>query len=483
MSENNEKSLPDVLLRTPRHVHLLGICGVGMVGLARLFISAGAHVTGSDQAVYPPMSLLIEEMGIKTSEGYSPDNLSPRPDLAIVGNVIRAQNPEAQALINERIPYTSYPGALRNYFLHDKVRIVVTGTHGKTTLTSMISWILFDQGLEPGFLVGGVPGNFGFSSRLGSGRFFVLEGDEYDTAYFDKNPKFLQYEPDVAVITSIEFDHADIYSDVEQIKGQFSKMVDMMSDGGTVIACSDYTSVLDIIHACKPEVQYYGSGHDPEWSLSELNDSDNGLFIKIQRHGQPLCQGMIPIFGVHNALNTLAAVATVSKLGISPDRALKSMESFKGVQRRQQVYELSNSMTLIDDFAHHPTAVKLTCEAVKSRFPGKRLISIFEPRTNTSRRSIFQKDYVTSFLSSDLVILRNAPFRNGDNESDMFDSEKLACDLRMAGKDACSFADAGEIFNHLMETVRADDVLLLMSNGNFEGLRSNLLNRLNGVKQ
>ena len=467
----------------PRHVHLVGICGVGMVGLARLFMSAGLHVTGSDQAIYPPMSLLIEEMGIETSEGYKPENLCPRPDLAIVGNVIRAENPEAKELITRGIPFTSFPAAIRKFFLNDKVRIVVTGTHGKTTLTSMISWILYDQGFDPGFFVGGIPENFGYGSRLGNGRFFVLEGDEYDTAYFDKGPKFLHYSPDIAVITSIEFDHADIYKDVDHIKSQFSRMLDEMSDDAEVIACSDYPDILDVTHGARQEIQYYGSGHGHQWSLSHLTDSHEGIFFRVDRFGKPVCEGMAPVFGAHNALNTLAAVAVVTKLGIAPDKALKSMESFRGVRRRQQVCELSNSITLIDDFAHHPTAVKLTCEAVKSRFPRRRLVSIFEPRTNTSRRSIFQNDYVTSFLSSDLVILRNAPLKSGDDESDVFDSERLALDLRMAGKTAFAFEDAEQIFKHLTKTVKKDDVLLLMSNGNFEGLKSSLLNRWNGAEQ
>lgn len=455
---------------------------MGMVGLARLFMCSGAMVTGSDQAVFPPMSLLLRDMGISIKEGYKPENLHPRPDLAIVGNVIRSDNAEVRALMDANVPYTSMAGALETYFLQDKTSIVVSGTHGKTTLTSMVSWILYDQGLDPGFFVGGIPNNFDFSSRLGQGNFIVIEGDEYDTAYFDKTPKFLHYHPDIAIITSIEFDHADIYRDLDQIKLQFSKLVDSVPGDGAVIACSDYEAIHDVTRSARQNVVYYGLGNDSEWSLAETYPRPDGLFLKIARNGKVLCEGTAPVFGVHNALNTLAAVAAVTQIGIAPEKALKSMEGFRGVQRRQQVYELTHGITLIDDFAHHPTEVRFTCEAVKSRFPDRRLICVFEPRTNTSRRSIFQKDYVASFLSADLVILRNAPVRSGDDEFDVFDSGRLASDLAGVGKTAQAFSNAEDILSHLLNTLGNDDVILLMSNGNFEGLRSSLVDRLNGVK-
>ncbi len=480
-NENNlQLTAPDGV---PSHVHMLGICGVGMVGLARLFLSAGSSVTGTDQSVYPPMSLQIREMGIDIREGYKPENLQPGPDLAIVGNVIRSENPEAMELARLGIPFTSMAGALENYFLKDKIRIVATGTHGKTTCTSMISWILFDQGLDPSFFVGGIPRNFDCSSRLGNGRFFVIEGDEYDTAYFDKNPKFLHYRPDIAVITSVEFDHADIYRDVDQIKLQFSRLADIVPEKGTIIACSDYQNIRDVTQFSHAQVDYYGAGNDCKWSLGELSHLHEGVFIQIRKYGKTVCEGTVPVFGVHNAMNTLASVAVAAKLGVDPVKAMDSMGKFRGVRRRQQVYDVADDITLIDDFAHHPTEVRLTCEAVKARFPDRRLVCVFEPRTNTSRRSFFQKDYVTSFLSADLVILRDAAVRNVDKDFDIFDSSKLAADLKAAGKQAHAFADAGEILNHLSNVLVRKDVALIMSNGNFEGLLSGLIDLLNGVKK
>ncbi len=465
----------------PRHVHLLGICGVGMVGLARLFQSAGSKVTGSDQTVYPPMSDLLQEMGVQIMEGYRPENLLARPDLAIVGNVIRSTNPEAQALSRLNIPYTSMAGALESFFLKDRTRVVIAGTHGKTTLTSMISWILFDQGMDPGFFVGGIPGNFGFNSRLGHGRCFVVEGDEYDTAYFDKAPKFLHYIPDVAVITSVEFDHADIYSDLAQIKSQFHKFVSIIPKSGSLIASSDYSAVRAVTRLAECGVHYYGENNNPEWSLGPLNHHPDGLALEIRKSGKSVAKGKISVPGVHNALNALAAVAAVWALGVSPDVAIRSLENFQGVMRRQQIYEHQSGITLIDDFAHHPTAVRLTCDAIKARYPDRRVIAVFEPRTNTSRRSIFQKEYATSFSAADVIVLREPHLVGNHCDSDVFDSQKLSCDLRLGGKCAEAFGNADQILDYLVSIMVSGDVALIMSNGNFEGLRLRLLNRLDEV--
>lgn len=481
MKDNNIQSPDDFLPVNPVHVHLLGICGVGMVGLARLFMSLGAHVTGSDQAFYPPMSDLLSDMGVQIMEGYKPENLSQRPDLAVVGNVIRSVNPEAKELSHQGIPHTSMAGALRNYFLKDKISVVVTGTHGKTTLTSMIAWILYDQGLDPSFFVGGIPTNFGCNSRLGQGQLFVIEGDEYDTAYFDKTPKFLHYMAKVVVLTSIEFDHADIYNDIDQIKSQFVKLLSSVPSDGAVVACSDYKSVLDVIGAAKCAVHSYGSGNDSEWSFQALREQGAGLTIEIMAKGAQLITGTLPILGAHNALNALAAIATASRLGVAPDRAMNSLSKFLGVQRRQQIYGHTSGITVIDDFAHHPTAVRLTCDAIKSRYPDKRVIAVFEPRTNTSRRSVFQKDYATSFVGADLVILREPPTGKNDNPLDLFDSGKLADDLGLAGQKAVAFRNADQILDYLMDILQTGDIVLLMSNGNFEGLRSRLLKKLDEV--
>lgn len=480
MMENNGTNLQDALPANPTHVHLLGIAGVGMVGLARLFLTAGARVTGSDQAVYPPMSDLLEQMGIELMEGYGPKNLLSKPDLAVVGNVIRSDNPEAHELTRRSIPYTSMAGALERYFLDGMTRVVVCGTHGKTTLTSMISWILFDQGLDPSFFIGGIANNFGYNSRLGKGGVFVVEGDEYDTAYFDKIPKFLHYSPDIAIVTSIEFDHADIYRDLNQIKSQFESLLRKMPAEATLIACSDYAAVGEVLTSCACETQSYGLADSTEWSIANLCDHASGLSFEILRNGESQCKGTLPVFGVHNALNTLAAISAVSKLGITPEKAMKSMESFSGVQRRQQIYEHPAGVTIIDDFAHHPTAARVTCQAIRSRYPDRRLIAIFEPRTNTSRRSVFQKDYATSFLTADLILLREPPAGKSDQGQEMFDSFRLAEDIRSVGKSAEAFGNAQQILDHLMNVVESGDVVLIMSNGNFEGLRSSLINRLDG---
>lgn len=480
MSVHSVKKSDKPLPLNPSHVHLLGACGVGMVGLARLFLESGAQVTGSDQSVYPPMSDVLNDLGIKIVEGYHPKNLSELPELAIIGNVIRPENPEAREVIRLGMPYTSMAGALENYFLNGKKRLVVSGTHGKTTLTSMIAWILYDQGLDPGFFVGGIPTNFGFSSRLGRGNYFVIEGDEYDTAFFDKTPKFLHYRADLAIVSSIEFDHADIYQSIDQIKSQFLAFLSAMPAQGIVIACSDYETVRNVAEFSGRQTQHYGLKDGAEWTVRILEQRPNGLTVGIYLHDHFVCQGELPFVGTHNALNCLAAITTVSNLGLEPETAIKSMEKFRGVQRRQQIYEHESGVTIIDDFAHHPTAVKVTCEAVRSANPGKRVVAVFEPRTNTSRRSIFQRTYVDSFLSADLVVLREPPVGASDNSADLFSSRQLAKDINSRGGRAQAFDNGDQVLDYLLETVRAGDIVLIMSNGNFEGVRSRLLNQLGG---
>jgi UDP-N-acetylmuramate: L-alanyl-gamma-D-glutamyl-meso-diaminopimelate ligase len=473
----NQESLCDCpMFDAPAKVHLLGICGTGMASLAGMFHSRGYRVSGSDQGIYPPMSDYLQSLGIDIMVGYSPDNLAHKPDLAIVGNVIRKTNPEAQALENSSIPFASFPCALIRYFASDKVRIVVAGTHGKTTLSSMIAWILFDCGLDPGFMIGGMPLNFNRNFRLGNGRHFVIEGDEYDTAYFDKQPKFLHYAPDIAVITSCEFDHADIYRDIDQIKAQFVKFAGLLKNDGLILAESEDANVREITRNARSAVQTYGRSTSAGWSIAGTVNS-HGLKSVISHSGYK-ATAVLPLIGAQNLDNAAAAIAAAVKVGISPERAMEALSRFRGVKRRQELLSDLSGILVYDDFAHHPTAVKLTCEGMKTRFPDRRLIAVFEPRTNTSRRAIFQNDYAGAFDAADVVVLREPSGIENLPESDRFSSSKLADDLNKMAKTAFAFNNTDAILDFLVKWVKSPDVALIMSNGNFDNLARRLIREL-----
>jgi UDP-N-acetylmuramate: L-alanyl-gamma-D-glutamyl-meso-diaminopimelate ligase len=473
---NNNGEVPQ--LKSGAHVHLMGICGTGMGSLAGMFHSKGFRVTGSDQAVYPPMSDFLKELGIPVLEGYRASNLTPKPDLVVVGNVIRRTNPEAMELEKSGVPYASMPVALTQYFAESKRRIVVTGTHGKTTVSAMIAWILFKAGLDPGFMIGGLPRNFSQNHRIGDGSFFVIEGDEYDTAYFDKQPKFLHYCPDIAVVTSCEFDHADIYEDLESIKAQFKTLVSLIPVDGHVIAAGGQQAVSEIAAASKARVSSYGSDPNMDWSVKLLQLAPNGISVTISNEGFEVATGTLPVIGYHNILNAVAAVAAGTKVGVAPQIALDALGLFQGVKRRQEIIGSLGGLTIIDDFAPHPTAVDVTCSGLKAQFPDSRLVAVFEPRTNTSRRAIFQQQYVSAFGSADLVLVRNPRDVENIPETERFDSKRLAEDLKSLGKCAQAFGTTDAILHFLSANIQSGDVVLIMSNGSFDNLGRNLLARV-----
>lgn len=475
LRHNTDNSIPNRVPDNPKHVHLMGICGTGMAALAGMFRESGCTVTGTDEKTYPPMSDHLAALGICVTEGYSGANLFPKPDLVVVGNVIRQTNPEAQALESSGIAFTSMPEALMHYFLGDKKRIVVTGTHGKTTVSSMAAWILYRGGLDPSFLIGGLPLNFGANYRLGNGPVCVVEGDEYDTAYFDKTPKFLHYAPDVAIVTSCEFDHGDIYSDIDEIKSQFRNFCKMVSPMGTIIACFDDPNVPDLVKGADARVETYGQDPSSHWRpIPESSNSPEKIYTSILNRGEVVAKGLLPITGFHNVLNATSAIAAASAIGVSPQAAMDALAEFRGVTRRQQFLGDFNGTILIDDFAHHPTAVRETCSGVRMRFPDRRLVAIFEPRSNTSRRAFFQDAYPNSFDAADLVIARAPSNCDSIPIGERFDSHKLAADLRAKGKEAFSFSDTDGIMDYCSSGVQRSDVVLIMSNGNFDNLAQRL---------
>ena len=383
------------------HIHLLGICGTGMAALAGILKEQGHRVSGSDEHAYPPMSTYLAGLGIAVQNGYAPENLVPRPDLAVVGNVIRRDNPEAQALLGSDIPRLSLPEALNRFLVGERRSLVVAGTHGKTTTTALIAWLLYALGLDPGFMVGGLTRNFEANYRVGRGPYVVLEGDEYDTAFFDKRPKFVHFRPQVAVLTSIEFDHADIYADLDQVIRAFESFLAQMPADGQVLAWGDAPLVRQVCRGAAAPVAFYGQGPHCHWRLADLAPRAGGLNFTILREGKAWGEFFLPMLGTHNALNGLAALAALAAVGGEPGDLREALAGFQGVHKRQEVVGEFQGVLIVQDFAHHPTAVAVTLAAVRQGYPGRRLLAVFEPRTNTSRRRVFQEPYAAAFKDAE----------------------------------------------------------------------------------
>lgn len=456
----------------------MGICGTGVGALAGMLKQKGYAVSGSDQHVYPPMSDFLASLDIPVMSGYQPANLVPRPDLVIVGNVIRRDNPEALALAEANIHYLSMPQALGHFFLPGKRCLVVCGTHGKTTTSSLLATQLLYTGNEPGFMIGGLVQAFQRNFNLSDGNYFVIEGDEYDTAFFDKGPKFLHYQPDIAIITSIEFDHADIYSDLEAVKASFRKLVAIMPATGTIVANVDDPIVREIIALAPCAVIGYGLSEDAQWTYSSISTGHDHTTFTARQNGTVFTELTSPMPGHHNAMNALAVTAVLDTLGISADACQKSLAKFPGVRRRQEVRGIRHGITVIDDFAHHPTAVKETLAALRAAYRESRLVAIFEPRTNSSRRNIFQTAYTEVFDQADEILIKKPiPLDNFAPEQ-MFSSLQLEGDLQKRHKKATSFDSTEAIIAYLQANARQGDVLVIMSNGGFDDIHNRLLTLL-----
>lgn len=460
------------------HIHIMGICGTGMAALAGMLKSAGYTITGSDKAVYPPMSLFLEEMNIDVCDGYSAENLTPRPDLVIVGNVITRKNPEAIALSKAKIPYLSFPQALAHFFIQAKQSLVVAGTHGKTTTSSLLASCLHRAELDPSFMIGGIVREFDANFRLGQGKHFVSEGDEYDTAFFDKESKFLHYRPDIAIITSLEFDHADIFDDLDAIKRAFKKFVALLPDDGLIVANLDEPNVAEVVANAPCEVQGYGETTTVDWSLTGVKARGGMTDFQVKHKGAAWGRLSVQLPGKHNCLNALAVAAVLHRLGLSVETINHGLSNFGGIKRRQEVRGIIKNITVIDDFAHHPTAVKETIRALKNAYYPQRLITVFEPRTNSSRRSIFQQDYIPCFDDSDLTFIREPVPLDNVAKEELFSAKQLCDDLNARGKHALACPDTETILAQLLPLLQADDVVAILSNGGFDNIHSRILERL-----
>jgi UDP-N-acetylmuramate: L-alanyl-gamma-D-glutamyl-meso-diaminopimelate ligase len=460
------------------HLHLLGICGTGMAALAGILQELGHRVSGSDEQVYPPMSTFLEKLGITVQIGYRPENLNPAPDVVVVGNVIRRENPEAQAVLEKNLPRLSLPEALNHFLVAGRQSIVVAGTHGKTTTTALIAWLLHATGRDPGFMVGGIAKNFQSNYRVGTGPYVVLEGDEYDTAFFDKRPKFLHFQPHLAVLTSVEFDHADIYADLDAVKRSFESFLAQTPPASSILACGDAPSVREVCRQATGNVEYYGLGEEVTWRAAKITPGNGGARFTLVKDGTAWGEFFLPLLGVHNVLNATAALAVLAKTGGGPAELQAALLGFQGVRRRLEKACELQEVLILDDFAHHPTEVAATLAAVRQGYPGRRLLAVFEPRTNTSRRKVFQKPYIAAFAEADLILVREPPDLWKVPEEDRFSSWQLVQDLISGGKKAFYFPDTDHLFHSLCRGLRPRDVVAVMSNGHFDHLVTRLCQAL-----
>jgi UDP-N-acetylmuramate: L-alanyl-gamma-D-glutamyl-meso-diaminopimelate ligase len=462
-----------------RRIHLIGVAGTGMGSFAGMLKAAGYEVTGSDENVYPPMSTQLERWGIDVMTPYRAENLErARPDVVVVGNVVRAVNPEAAATRERGLAHVSFPAALGELFIGRRHGVVVVGTHGKTTTSAMMGALLHHAGRDPSFLVGGVTRDFDSNYRLGDGPHFVVEGDEYDTAYFDKGPKFLHYRPRTAVFTSCELDHADIYRDERHYESAYERFVEILPADGFLAACASYESVLRIARGARCRVETYAVDRPgADWEARDLALSPEGARFALVRRGRALADVLMPVGGAHNVENALGVAATATALGLTPEEIARGLGAFRGVRRRQEVRGAAGGVTVVDDFAHHPRAVRKTLEAVRGAYPGARVLAAFEPRSNTSRRNLHQHDYATPDTwggAAEVFLLRPVP-TDRVPESERLDVDAVVRELSARGTPARAFGTVEEMIPAVAGAAREGDVVVAMSNGAFGGIWGKLL--------
>lgn len=459
-------------------VHIMGICGTAMGALAGMVQDAGYRVTGSDRGVYPPMSDYLAGLGIEVMEGFEAANLAPAPDLVVVGNVVRAVYDEAQALLASDIPYCSFPELFREMFLLDAHAVVVAGTHGKTTTTAVAAQLLDAAGREPGFLVGGIAKNFDRTARAGGGAFFVIEGDEYDTAFFDKGPKFLHYRPRTCILTSVEFDHADIYRDLDHVKESFRKLAALLPEDGVLIVRADDAGAMDVAGDARCPVWPYGPGAEWDGRVIGVDTERGTMTFELLRGGEVLGAYTTSLVGNHNLYNQVAAAAAAIATGLEPGELARGFETFAGIKRRQEIIGEPGGVTVVDDFAHHPTAVLETIGALRTRFGERRLWVVWEPRSATSRRSVFQEAYAGAFDRADQVVVAEPHDTSGIPAAERFSSAKLVGDLLERGVEALTLPDVDQIAHTVATRAHPRDVIAIFSNGGFGGLHGKLLELL-----
>ncbi len=461
-----------------RTIHLIAVCGTGMGALACMLKDLGYQVTGSDQKVYPPMSDFLAQKGVAVCNGFQPENITYGPDLVVVGNAVPKENPEAVKMFEMGLNFCSMPQALNHFVAADKKILLISGTHGKTTTSSILAWLLLSAGFDPSFMIGGILKNFDSNYRLGNGDFVVIESDEYDTAFFDKGPKFMHYNPEITILTSVEFDHADIFTDLRHVVSVFDTFISGLSEDSLLIAFDEDDIINRLLGNAQCRTERYGSQTGADWYLDQITLDPPFTSFDVIKQGNLLNTFKTALPGTHNLCNATAAIAVADRLMIPPQAIVRGLETFEGVKRRQEIRGEKRGITVMDDFAHHPTAVRETIKAVKDLYADRRLVAVFEPRTNSSMRSVFQQDYSLAFDAADVVCIRKPPLLEKIPVDDRFSSEQLVEDLKLRGKHACYFPDTETIIDYLCEIARPGDMMLVMSNGGFDNIHERLLNSL-----
>jgi UDP-N-acetylmuramate: L-alanyl-gamma-D-glutamyl-meso-diaminopimelate ligase len=490
------RSVPTTNVAGRRRIHLIGVCGTAMATLAALLRHRGHEVRGSDQNVYPPMSDFLAAEGITTMSGYSAEHVADAPDLVVVGNAISRGNPELEAVLERKLRYCSLPEAIRDEFLWGARSIVLAGTHGKTTTTSLTGWLLTHAGLDPTVLVGGIALNFGASGsvdgaegssesagsigssyRVGAGPDFVIEGDEYDSAFFDKTAKFLKYVPEVAVIGNIEFDHADIYADLDAVRLAFRRLANLVPRNGLLLLGSDSPDAAALAATAVSPVETFGVAEGSTWRATRIEHRDGVTHFMVGRAGEPFGPFVSPLLGVHNVRNALAAIAVGGRAGISAATLAEGLRAFRGIKRRLETVGVGRGVTVLDDFAHHPTAVHETLAALRTGYPSRRIWAVFEPRSASSCRRVFQADFARAFGGADEVVIASV-FRSTLPEAERLSAEQLVADLTQAGLRARHIPIVDAIVSAVAAEAREGDVVVIMSNGGFGGIHRTLVRAL-----
>jgi UDP-N-acetylmuramate: L-alanyl-gamma-D-glutamyl-meso-diaminopimelate ligase len=457
-----------------RHIHLIAVCGTGMGSLAGLLKASGYHVTGSDLNVYPPMSTWLASRGIVPYSEFRPEHLDGA-DLVVVGNAVSKTNPEVVAMLERGLPYRSFPQALAEFFIGDRHAMVVAGTHGKTTTSALLAWVLTAAGRDPSAMIGGWAKNFDGNYRLGKGEHVVVEGDEYDTAFFDKGPKFLHYRPRTAILTSVEFDHADIYRDLDHVVSAFTAFVGLIPRDGLLLAADGDATVASVAARAGCRVERYGFEPGGEWTAERLRAEDGRMIFDVRCAGKPYGAFRLPLLGRHNVMNALAVVGAAHHAGLTPGQIAAGFETFEGIKRRQEIVGTVRDVIVMDDFAHHPTAIRETLAGIKMGYPSRQLWAIFEPRSATSRRRVFQDAFVEAFDLADRVILAK-PFASDKlPDSERLDAARLVADLGRRGVHAALLPTADDIVRTIAPQLAPGDLVCVMSSGGFDGIHGKLL--------
>ena len=449
-----------------------------MASLAGLLQKSGYRVTGSDTNIYPPMSTLLKSSGIGIKPGYQRENITEDIDQVIIGNAVSKDNQEVLAVQEKGIPYISFPEAIRKFYLQNQKSLVITGTHGKTTTTALLSWVLHSAKRKPGFMVGGWMKNFDCNHAIPGGEFFISEGDEYDTAFFDKGPKFLHYSPFASILTGIEFDHADIYRDLDHIKVSFRKFVKIIDPSGFLLAAFSDKNAQDVLKYASCQAETYGFSSSADWVINDYKFEGGKGYFALTHQNVNVANFNIPMIGRHNIENATSVAAMSLKLGLTTQEIQDGFQTFRGIKRRQDVLGIKNGVTVIDDFAHHPTAIRLTIEAVREAYPEQRIWAIFEPRSATCRRKIFEDKLPKSFVAADSVIISDLFAPEKIDLEDRLNPEQVVEHINKDGGKAYFIPDIEVLVNKLVTECRPNDVLIIMSSGEFSGIHQKLITRL-----